>query len=83
MGAIMLRAGLGLDAVLGNDPAVARDQYYALKTARAGEWCRVMCTDRLLGLLAHTMADLGQATEHYEDSLNFCSKGFRPELAQN
>ena len=37
---------------------------------------------RLLGLLAHTMGDMDQATAHFEDALAFCRKaGFRPELA--
>ncbi len=38
--------------------------------------------DRLLGLLAQTMADLDQATQHFEDALAFCRKaGYRPDLA--
>ena len=41
-----------------------------------------MGVDRLLGLLAHTMGSLHQATAHFEDSLAFCRKaGYRPELA--
>ena len=39
-------------------------------------------TDRLLGLLAHTMDALDQAAEHFDDALAFCRKaGYRPELA--
>ena len=38
--------------------------------------------DRLLGLLAHTMGNTGQAVTHFEDALNFCRKaGYLPELA--
>ena len=38
--------------------------------------------DRLLGLLSHTMSDLDQAVDHFEDALAFCRKaGYRPELA--
>ncbi len=35
-----------------------------------------------MGLLAHTMGNLDQATAHFEDGLAFCRKaGYRPELA--
>ena len=38
--------------------------------------------DRLLGLLAQTMAELALAAEHFEEALAFCRKaGYRPELA--
>ena len=38
--------------------------------------------DRVLGLLAHTMGNLDQAAEHFEEALVFCRKGgYRPELA--
>ena len=41
-----------------------------------------MCIDRLLGLLSQAVADLSQATVHFEDALAFCRKaGYRPELA--
>ena len=40
------------------------------------------CVSRTLGLLSHTMGDLDQAVEHFEDSLAFCRPaGFRHELA--
>jgi len=36
----------------------------------------------LLGLLAHTIGDTGQAADHFEDTLAFCRDGgYRPELA--
>ncbi len=41
----------------------------------------VIADDRLLGLLCHTMGDLGQAVAHFEDALSFCRNGFQPELA--
>ena len=38
--------------------------------------------DRLLGLLAQTVGNLGQAMVHFEDALAFCRKaGYWPELA--
>ncbi len=37
--------------------------------------------DRLLGLLAGTMADLNKAALHFDDALAFCRKGYRPYLA--
>ena len=41
----------------------------------------VASVDRLLGLLCQTMGNLDQASEHFEDALNFCRKaGYRPEL---
>ena len=41
-----------------------------------------MCTDRILGLLSHTMGNYDRASEHFEDGLAFCRKaGYRPELA--
>lgn len=41
-----------------------------------------MVLDRLLGLLAQSFGDLSLASEHFEDSMTFCSNaGYRPELA--
>ena len=41
-----------------------------------------IAADRVLGLLAQTMGDLGQAAGHFEDALAFCRKAvYRPELA--
>ncbi len=40
-----------------------------------------MCTDRLLGLLAHAIGNVDQAATHFEDGLAFCRRGYRPELA--
>ena len=45
----------------------------------------VLSTDRLLGLLSHTMGDHDRAAGHFEDNLKFCKfcrkAGYRPELA--
>ena len=42
----------------------------------------VIPSDRILGLLAHTMGSPDQAAAHFEDALTFCRKGgYRPELA--
>ncbi len=41
----------------------------------------VAAIDRLLGLLAHTMGNLDQAVNHFEEALAFCRKGYLPELA--
>ena len=42
----------------------------------------ILCSDRLLGLLSHTLANYNKASDHFEDGLNFCRKaGCRPELA--
>lgn len=57
------------------------EQYAALESTR-GIRLYGTVTDRPLGLLSHTMGNLEQATEHFEDSLAFCRKaGYRPELA--
>ena len=40
-----------------------------------------LAVDRLLGLLCHTMGNLDQASDHFEDALTFCRAGYRPELA--
>jgi DNA-binding CsgD family transcriptional regulator len=77
------RSGLGLVAVLRRDWATAKEQYSALEPRR-GTIAEVggPCTDRLLGLLAHTLGNLDQAAKHFEDALAFCRKaGYRPELA--
>jgi hypothetical protein len=39
-------------------------------------------TDRILGLLAHTLGDLNTASQHFEDAVAYLQKsGNRPELA--
>ena len=42
----------------------------------------MICADRVLGLLTHTMGELDDSASHFEDALAFCRKaGYRPELA--
>ena len=72
-------------AVLRNDVAVALEQYEGLQQVRgkgtllqAGVLTSI---DRILGLLARTMGDIDQSEVHFESSLLFCRKGFKPELA--
>ena len=36
---------------------------------------------RVLGLLAETKADRDKASEHLDDALAFCLRGYSPELA--
>jgi tetratricopeptide (TPR) repeat protein len=78
---VFSRAALGLVAVLRGDVAAAGEHYGIL--AAANHTTLIYgATDRLLGLLAHTMGKLDQAAAHFEDSLAFCRKaGYRPELA--
>ncbi len=42
----------------------------------------ISSVDRLVGLLSHTMGELDQSAEHFEDALAFSRKaGYRPEVA--
>ncbi|MDA1256891.1 MAG: hypothetical protein O3C10_03490 [Chloroflexi bacterium] len=40
-----------------------------------------MSTNRVSGLLAQSVGDLDLAVQHFEDALEFCRAGYRPELA--
>ena len=79
--------GLALIAVQRSDRVAAGELYSELAPIQAtmSPQCPMgpgLAVDRLLGLLAHTMGELDQAAEHFEDSLAFCRKaGYRPELA--
>jgi len=77
------RTGLSLITVQRDDVAGAAEQYAALESQRGTLMPRNLITvDRLLGLLAHTLGNLDQAINHFEDALNFSRKaGYRPELA--
>ena len=76
------RAGLTLLTLQKGDQSAAEDHYAYLLGQRSRMIETISSVDRLLGLLAHTMADLNQATEHLVNSLAFCRKaGYRPELA--
>jgi tetratricopeptide (TPR) repeat protein len=76
------KAGLALLAVRKGDQSAAQTHYAYLQEQRGTMIVPVSCVDRLLGLLAHTMGNLNQAKEHFEDALSFCRKaGYGPELA--
>ncbi|MFQ6029161.1 MAG: LuxR C-terminal-related transcriptional regulator [Dehalococcoidia bacterium] len=76
--------GLALLAVLRGDEARAAEQYAKLEDRR-GQLLpggAAIAADRVLGLLALTMGNLDQATEHFEEALAFCRKaGWAPELS--
>ncbi len=60
----------------------SREQYATLESQRGTLESDRLCTDRLLGLLAHAVGNLDLAAEHFEDSLASCRRaGYRPELA--
>ena len=77
--------GLALLAVQHGDSSAAGDHYRALQAQRfsfPGVGIISINTGRLLGLLAHTMGDLEQATAHFEEGLTISrNAGSRPELA--
>lgn len=76
-------AGLALMAVQLGDTKAAVAQYDVLKSHQGALVPLVMlCVDRTLGLLAHTMGKLDDAAGHFEDAIAFCREaGYRPELA--
>ena len=77
------RICLGFLAVSNEDAFVAEEQYDALESV--GDTMLLfpsIAGDRLRGVLAQTMGNLGRAAEHFESALAFCRKaGYRPELA--
>jgi tetratricopeptide (TPR) repeat protein len=79
----LARLGLALMAVELKDVSASREQYRALESLSGTMFITSsIATDRMLGLLAHTMGDLDVAMRHFEDALVFCRKaGYRPELA--
>jgi hypothetical protein len=78
----VVRISLALMAINRQDGETAADMYEFLEPGHRGMPVQgIMCFDRLLGLLAHTMSNLDQAVEHYEDGLTFCRAGYRVELA--
>lgn len=77
---VLARAGLALMAVQRGDAEAAEEQYAALESQR-GRMLGVSI-DRLLGLVAQTMGNLGDAQTHFEEATAFCRKAnYRPELA--
>ena len=78
----LVNAALALIAVERGDDSAARDPYAVLKRLRDRVPSILISTDRVLGLLAHTMTELDGATGHFEDALAFCRRaGNRPQLA--
>ena len=79
---VMSRISLALMAVNQQDAETAADMYEFLEPGHRGMPVQgIMCFERLLGLLAHTMGNLDQAAAHFEDALTFCRAGYRVELA--
>lgn len=79
----MARAGLALMSVLQGDVSAAPEQYTALLPQR-GTMLQTgaAANDRVLGLVAQTTGNFGQAQAHLEEALDFCRKaGYRAELA--
>ena len=73
---------LALIAVERGDAAAARDPYLVLKRLSVRTLTVLISTDRVLGLLAHTMGEFDDAAGHFEGALAFCRKaGHRPQLA--
>ena len=70
-------------AIHRKDAQAAKEQYTAIELLRGIMIQFVpISIDRLLGLLAHTIGNLGQTAAHVEDALAFCRKaGYQPELA--
>ena len=78
----LANAALALMAVERGDASAARDPYIVLKRLRDRAPIVLISTDRVLGLLAHTMAELDGAIGHFEEALAFCRKAeHRPQLA--
>ena len=80
--ALDVRVGVALMAILRGDSAAAGEQYGILKSLQGTLLPDLMSTDRVLGLLAHTMGDSDKAGSHFEAALTFCRNAdYRPELA--
>ncbi len=80
----LARTGLALMAVQRGEVLEAQEQYTALEPARGIEVTVILGIQPkgLLGLLAQTLGNLDQASDHFEDALAFCRRaGYRPELA--
>ena len=78
------RCSMALLAVRQGNVSLSGEMYTALAPHRVTFVPFADITvDHLLGLLAQTMGNLGQAMGHFDDALAFCRKsGCRPELAR-
>ncbi len=78
----LMKVGRALTAVHTGNVAEAEDALRALATKKGSIVAPVLVTERLLGLLSHTVGSLEAAIGYYEDALHFCRyAGYRPELA--
>ena len=78
----LARSGLGFLAAEMSDGDMAAEQYSALEPYRNTMTLFALSADRALGLVAHTMGNLNQAKDHFDDALAFCREaGYHPELA--
>lgn len=70
------RIAAGLAAVTEVDAVEARDQYQRLVNELKGTlpYFLPFSGDRLLGLLAHTAGMPDEASKHFEDALEFCTR---------
>ena len=76
------KAGLALLAAQEGDRSAAKDHHAYFLGYRSTMVGMLSSVDRLLGLMSHTIGNLDQAAEHFDDALAFCRKaGYRPELA--
>ncbi|PKB64707.1 MAG: hypothetical protein BZY80_02015 [SAR202 cluster bacterium Io17-Chloro-G2] len=81
--ALIARTALAINSVLECDAVAAAANYTALEPDIGIPFVNTeMTIDRVLGMLAHTMADPDQAEVHFEASVGFHrDAGYRPELA--
>ena len=81
-GAHGVRLGQALLSVLRADIKAANEHYSALEGTPRYMNGPILCSDRTLGLLSHTLANYNKASEHFEEAQSFClNANFRPELA--
>ena len=69
---VRARVGLALMSVQLGDVSASEERYTALESRRGTLVARSLATDRLLGLLSHTMGKLDQAVAHFEDAVSYC-----------
>jgi len=77
----MTNIGQAFEALVRGDEETCRRTYDAL-VPYAGQSLAIIAADRLLGQLAHAVGAMSQATGHFEDALEYCTKAaYRPEYA--
>jgi DNA-binding CsgD family transcriptional regulator/tetratricopeptide (TPR) repeat protein len=78
----MLTMARAIGAVLRGDVLEAKRALPILTPKSGSILAPLLVTERVLGLLEHTMGRLDQAASHFEAALRFCrGGGYRPELA--